>query len=283
MKTYLCVTCGIEHDGPEGPPVACPVCEDERQYVGHDGQQWTTPDELKARHRNVVTELEPGLYQIITKPQFAIGQRALLVQTPQGNVLWDCVSLIDEETVEAVRSLGGVSHIAVSHPHMFGAMLQWSHALGDAPIYLHQSLEEWVPRTDAVINYWRKDFCQINDAVTLHRCGGHFEGSTVLSWSEGAAGRGVLLTSDTLHVARDRRHVSFMYSFPNYLPLSAEIVDEVVRRVEPLDFDRVYSHFEGLVIEHDARSAVRRSAQRYKQALRGHYPTHQRPVGALVA
>jgi rubrerythrin len=39
---YICVTCGIQFKETDGPPKHCPVCEDERQYVGWEGQKWTT-------------------------------------------------------------------------------------------------------------------------------------------------------------------------------------------------------------------------------------------------
>ena len=89
----------------------------------------------------------------------------------------------------------------------------------------------------------------------------------MLLWPDGAEGRGVLLSSDTIHVAPDRRHVSFMYSYPNYIPLSASMVDRIVAKIMPLKFDRIYSHFYHLDIQAGAKEAVRRSAERYKQAI----------------
>ena len=50
--------------------------------------------------------------EILTEPRFGIGQRALLVETPDGNVLWDCVSLIDDETVAAIEARGGIAGLA---------------------------------------------------------------------------------------------------------------------------------------------------------------------------
>jgi glyoxylase-like metal-dependent hydrolase (beta-lactamase superfamily II) len=191
----------------------------------------------------------------------------LLVQTPDGNVLWDCVSLIDETTIKAIEALGGISSLAMSHPHMFGSMVEWSHAFGDAPIRLHAANERWVMRPDPVIELWDGESHRLEQGVTLYRCGGHFTGSTVLHWPGGAEGRGVLLSSDTLHVTPDRQHVSFMYSYPNYIPLSAPVVEEIVQKVAPLRFDRMYSHFSGLVISEDAKGAVQRSVERYKKAI----------------
>jgi len=267
MHNYICVTCGVQHaDGGE-PPSRCLICEDERQWVRYEGQAWTRLDELRYTHKNVFYTLEPGLTEIVTEPKFGIGQRALLVQTPDGNVLWDCVSLIDDETIKTIEGLGGISSLAMSHPHMFGSMVAWSHAFGNPPIRLHAATERWVMRPDPIIEYWDEESHRLNKGVTLYRCGGHFRGSTVLHWPGGAEGRGVLLTSDTLHVAKSRKHVSFMYSFPNYIPLSIAAVDEVAQKVAPLKYDRIYGHFSSLVIDKDAKSIVGQSVERYKKAI----------------
>ena len=132
---------------------------------------------------------------------------------------------------------------------------------------MHVDYQQWIQRPDPVIKFWEGDSHALDAGVTLYRCGGHFTGSTVLLWPEGAEGRGVLLSSDTLHVTLDRRHVSLMYSYPNYLPLAASTVDRIVDRVMPLKFDRMYSHFPHLAIEADAKGAVQQSAERYKQAI----------------
>jgi len=269
MPHYICVTCGVQFAESAEPPASCPICEDERQYVGWGGQKWTTLADLARDHHNVVGEVEPGLTSIRTEPQVGIGQRALLVQSAEGNVLWDCISLIDEATVEAAQKLGGISRIAVSHPHMFGAMVAWSHAFGDAPIHLHDSYRRWTMRPDPAIQYFEGDTLSLGAGLTLIRCGGHFTGSTVLHWAAGAEGRGALLSCDTLYVARDRRHVTFMRSYPNYIPLPASAVDGIVAALEPYAYDRVYSQFDGLEIRSGGREAVKRSAERYKAASRG--------------
>jgi glyoxylase-like metal-dependent hydrolase (beta-lactamase superfamily II) len=267
MENYICVTCGVQHSKDGEPPSRCLICEDERQWVRHEGQAWTSLDGLQREHKNVFRVLEPGLTEIVTVPKFAIGQHALLIQTPEGNVLWDCVSLIDDETIAAIEALGGISSMAMSHPHMYGSMVQWSHAFGNAPIYLHSANERWVMRPDPVIKYWNRESIHLDQGVSLYRCGGHFRGSSVLHWPSGAEGRGVLLSSDTMYVTWDLKNVTFMYSYPNYIPLSAAIVDEVVGKVAPLAFDRIYSHFSGLVIRDDAKAVVDRSVERYKKAI----------------
>jgi len=267
MENYICVTCGVEYAGSDEAPAHCLVCEDERQYISWGGQQWTTLTDLRRNHRNIIHEVEPGMFSIHTEPQVGIGQRALLVQSPSGNVLWDCISLIDEATIEEVNALGGIASITISHPHMFGSMVAWSHAFGNAPIKLHASLERWVMRPDPVIEYWNTETHEVGEGLTLIRCGGHFTGSTALHWAAGAEGRGALLSCDTLFVTKDRRHVTFMYSIPNYIPVSASQVDRIVAAVEPYPYDRVYSQFDGLEILSGGKEAVRQSAARYKQAI----------------
>ncbi len=267
MQNYICNTCGHQFKESEAPPPNCPICEDDRQFVNPRGQSWTTLEELGREHHNVLRSLEPGLTGIGTEPRFGIGQRALLVQTPAGNVLWDCVSLIDSATIEAIESLGGISSLAVSHPHLVGSMVEWSHAFGNAPIRIHAANKRWIQRPDPVIDFWEGDSLELEEGLTLHRCGGHFEGSTVLLWPQGAEGLGVLLSGDTMYVAPDRRHVSFMYSYPNFIPVSASTVDRIVDRVMQLKFDRIYGHFFDLEIEAGAKLAIQRSANRYKQAI----------------
>lgn len=114
MPNFICITCGTQFAESEQPSAVCPICEDERQFVGWEGQQWTTLPELQASHRHVVLLKEPGLYGIGMEPRFAIGQRALLITHPEGNVLWDCIPLLDDTLVEMIQGIGGISAIAIS-------------------------------------------------------------------------------------------------------------------------------------------------------------------------
>jgi hypothetical protein len=267
MTNYICKTCGVQFAETENPPEHCPICEDERQYIGAGGQQWTTLDELRAERRNTIKSEGPGLTYIQTEPSFAIGQCARLIQAPSGNVLWECTSLIDDETVEAIKALGGLSAISISHPHMYSSMVDWSRAFGGVPIYLHADDCEWVMRPDPAIVHWEGETCSIGEGLTLIRCGGHFTGSTVLHWAAGADGRGALLTGDTMYVVSDRRYVSFMRSYPNHIPLPSSKVRHIVQAVEPYSFDQVYSSWPERVVTTDGKAAVRRSAERYIQAI----------------
>jgi len=266
LSTWICVTCGTQYPESSGPPDWCAICDDERQYVGWDGQRWTTPAELFLTHRIDVRPEEPGLFGIGMEPSFAIGQRALLLQSPEGNLLFDCVSLLDRQAVTWVKALGGLRGIAISHPHYYSAMVDWARAF-EVPIYLHEAERPWVMRPDPAISFWEGETLSLWDDLTLVRLGGHFAGAQVLHWPAGAEGRGVLLSGDIVQVVQDRRWVSFMYSYPNLIPLPGAVVQRIADTVAGYAFDRLYGAWWGRVIRADARAAVIRSARRYLTSL----------------
>ncbi len=267
MPNFICTTCGIQYAECDQPPSSCIVCDDERQYVKKTGQQWTTLERLRLTNRISIKSEEPGLLGIGIDPSFAIGQRALFLRTPKANILWDCISLVDEAIVEAMNAMGGISVIAISHPHYYSSMVEWSRRFGGIPIYLHADDRKWVMRPDKAIVFWEGVTKELSDGLTLIRCGGHFDGGTVLHWADGVDGKGVLLTGDVIQVVADRKHVSFMYSYPNYIPLSASAVERIVNAVEPFEYDRVYGAFWDSIIEHDGKAAVKKSAERYLKAI----------------
>jgi len=264
----MCRTCGVQFASSHAPPPRCPICEDERQYVGWNGQQWTTLDDLVAEgRRNTIEELEPGLLQIATRPPVAIGQRALIAQTPAGNVMWDCVSLVDEESIQALRARGGLSAIAISHPHFYASMATWSAAFDDCPIYVHAADTEWVQYVSPGLRLWQAETQEILPGVTLINTGGHFPGSAALHWADGAGGRGLLLVGDSLTVVMDRRYLSFMYSYPNLIPLPADAVRRIAASVRPFAFERIYGAWDGRTVASAGKDAVECSAERYIRFL----------------
>ncbi|MDQ6885484.1 MAG: MBL fold metallo-hydrolase [Candidatus Dormibacteraeota bacterium] len=269
MEPYVCRTCGVQQAPSEAPPSHCAICDDERQYVPPQGQEWATLAELRAEgHAIEVRDLEPRLIGVGAKPQVGIGQRALLVQTDKGNVLWDCLGFVDEAGIAAVRDRGGLQGIAMSHPHFYGVCVEWSHAFGGAPIYIPAADREWVMRPDPVVKHWEGTLEPL-PGLTLIQTGGHFEGSAVLHWAAGADGRGALLTGDSITVVADRRFVSFMRSYPNVIPLSAAEVTRIVSSVRPYPFDRVYGGWWDRVMDRDGKAAINRSADRYITWLEG--------------
>jgi glyoxylase-like metal-dependent hydrolase (beta-lactamase superfamily II) len=259
---YICATCGTQFAPLERPRSECPICRDERQYVGHDGQRWTTLDELCQTHAAKIEEVEPGLVGFGIEPRFAIGQRALLVE----NVLWDCIPLVDEAIATEVEARGGIETVTISHPHYYSCMVEWAERF-DARIVVHEADQSWVMRPSERIDFWSGDRLVLSPALELHRIGGHFPGGTVCLWREGDGGRGALLSGDIVQVVSDSEWVSFMWSYPNLIPLSAADVERIAARVAELEFDRIYGAWWDSLVDGDARAKVRRSAVRYVDAL----------------
>ena len=273
MACHICVTCGVQFPFSSSPPPHCPISEDEREFVGKNGQEWTTREEIVGKYENKIKLEEPELYSIRSEPQFAIGQRAFLVQTPHGNILWDCITLLDQSTLERINQLGGIAAIAISHPHFFASMIDWSHAFGDIPIYLHKDIKSWVMRPDDCIHFWDGDTKDLFDGqLKLIRTGGHFQGSQVLYWPQGASHKGVLLSGDEPHICMDPKQVTFMHSYPNYIPLNGRKVRQIMERLQPINYDRLYCAVisggggDGVVPE-KAKYIVQRSGERYLKAI----------------
>ena len=220
-------------------------------------------------HRNDVRVEEEGLLGIGIEPSFSIGQRALLVQTEHGNVLYDCISVLDSNATSQIQDWGGISYICFSHPHFYDSMVEFSQAFGGVPIIVPEADREHVMRPDPAIEYWDGNPLELVPGVTLIQCGGHFDGSAVLHWAQGADGRGALLVGDSITVVPDRRYVSFMTSYPNLIPMSAEKIEKIVEAVEPYEFDRIYGGWWGRNVMSGGKEAVRRSASRYVSHIEG--------------
>lgn len=273
LTKWICCHCGLQYAEQETVPVRCLNCSNERESMSHKMPCWTTLAEMAGKYRNVFTPLGDGVTGICIAPAFGIGPEVFLIQSQAGNVLWDCLAYLDQTTIEQVQALGGLSAIVISHPHMFGSVVEWSHALGKVPVFVHEENRVWMPRPDPVIHWWQGETFQVNPEFKAIRCGGHFPGSSVLHWKSGAAGRGALFTGDTILPVEDRRWVSFMYSYPNLIPLSRCAVEKIVNAISGIDFDRVYggpmygSGGSRPIVQTDAKNAVLRSAARYIEHL----------------
>jgi glyoxylase-like metal-dependent hydrolase (beta-lactamase superfamily II) len=269
MPAFICITCGSQYPNTEAPPAGCLICLDDRQYINPAGQAWTTQEALRKTHFNAFRRLEPGLMGVGTFPSFAIGQRALLLRKPEGNILWDCISFLDDATVTLVTALGGLSAIVCSHPHFIAAAVEWSHAFNSIPVYIHGMDRQYVPRLDPVISFWEGDRLDLGDGMTVIRCGGHFPGSSVLHWANGGAnGNGALLTGDTIQVRPDKG-LTFMHSYPNLIPLDATKVQRIADALAEWRFETIYGGWWERVIPVRAKQVMADSVAQYIRAVSG--------------
>lgn len=258
---WTCTTCGTQYAPSEAPPAACPVCEDDRQYVDWEGQRWTTHAELARRYTLRLGD-DDGVFGI-DMPGFAIPQRAMQLPTDAGNVLMECLPLVTDEAVAALRARGGVDRIVVSHPHFYSSMVEWSEALGGVEILLHAADKAWVRRPSPRIRFWAGDVLRLSAGVTLVNVAGHFPGSTALHWAQGPHGRGALFPGDAPHVGLDRRQVAFMHSVPNHTPMLPSAVRRMRALLSGFDYEDVYGFSRGRNIIGGGRAAVEASFERF--------------------
>jgi|SRR5581483_352407 len=262
MSSFLCKACGTQYPAAEEPPGACPICEDPRQYVPYGaGQVWLSWAEVLEGYEAEIRE-DHGILGIGCTPHLGIGQRALLVRSTAGNVLWDCIPYLDDEIVARVTAEGGLAAIAISHPHFYTAMVEWAHAFA-CPVFVHEAERKWVMRPDPSVRFWEGETRDLGGGLTLVRCGGHFEGSQALHW----AARRALLVGDTVQVVPDRRYVGFLYSYPNLVPLPPSRVQAIAAALAPFEFDTIHGGWWDSVVEADGSAVVRRSADRYVRAV----------------
>ncbi|WP_416414090.1 MBL fold metallo-hydrolase [Pantoea sp. App145] len=260
----LCKACGTSYAFTGTPPRQCKICEDARQFVPATGQQWVDLPTLLASHTNKWQQHEASLFSITTVPDFAIGQRAFLLRTAEGNILWDCIATLDNATKTLISALGGLKAIAISHPHFYTTMQEWA-AEFDAPVYLHASDRQWIMRDSPYIRLWEGEAIKLTAGVTVMHLGGHFAGSCVLHWEQD---EGILLGGDTVQVTPGANAVSFLWSYPNMLPLPAATVRDITQRLSTVKFAKLYGAFEGRNITENAGEIVRRSGEKYIACMR---------------
>ncbi|BCQ37375.1 MULTISPECIES: MBL fold metallo-hydrolase [Erwinia] len=266
MENYICKGCGTSYTASVCPPELCQVCNEERAHVPGGQQEWTTLRDMQRKYRNSWKMLEQDMFEITTVPRFSIGQRAILIRTPAGNILWDCISFLDNATKHLIDSLGGISAIAISHPHYYTTSQDWASSFG-CQVYLHADDKEWLMRPDSSIRFWEGDYVELNKYVSLVRLGGHYHGGTVAHLPFAAEGRGAVLSGDIIQVAADRCRVSFMWSYPNMLPLSERTVSRMTETVLKYRFDRLYGALSGHDVLSGAGKIIRTSADRYIDLL----------------
>ncbi|MER0238483.1 MBL fold metallo-hydrolase [Fulvimarina sp. MAC8] len=264
--TFLCTACGTQYPPSDAPPKHCPICEDHRQFVPPAGQSWVSFEAMRAGRRFQIAR-EGEFLSLSPLPAFGIGNRAFLVRTPHGNLLWDCVPCVDDAIVEIIEGLGGLAGIAISHPHYYSAMAEWSAAFGDIPVHIHADEEKWVMRRGSYLDAWQGERRELLPGVTMIRCGGHFAGASVLHVAMAHDGKGALMVGDVLQVTPGCDKLGFMRSYPNFIPLGEKLVRRIGRALEGVEFDGVYGAFWDRSITDNGRAIMEASIERHIEWL----------------
>lgn len=258
----ICHTCGTWYPM-NNHPDTCVICSDERQYVPEEGQIWTTPGHLHRKHSLKLHKIKDHLYEFEINPMFAIGQRAVLVMSPQGNILWDCIPMLDEMAIEFINSKGGLKAIAFSHPHFYSNMNEWAGTF-NCPIYIHKNDEEHIVMKGPHLKLWEGDEMELWDGMRLLLIGGHFAGSSILHvpfLSE----KGSIICGDTLFLSPSKKHFSMHWSSPNRIPLPLSEMKRLRSRFNDIPFDAFYGYVRTQNLESDVKKIFEESMARYSE------------------
>jgi|SRR5690625_45445 len=256
----LCATCGTQYPLDFDLDL-CKICAEERQYIPEEGQIWTTHQSLQKTHTTSIRQIRENLYSIHIHPKFAIGQRAFLVISKEGNFLWDCIPLLDQHIIDFITSKGGLKAIGISHPHYYSNMKDWSRIF-DCPVYIHEKDKEFIVDQFPEINLWKSRELHLWEDLTMINLGGHFDGGSVLMIQK-MTERGVMLCSDILQISLSKKFIAMMYSYPNNIPLPLNEIKRIQLRLEELNFDSLYGAFSHQNLTENVREILNRSLERY--------------------
>jgi len=260
-QKIICTTCGTQYQQTLATNAVCPICLDDRQAVPEKGQSWTNLQELSDAYSVIIKKLNPNLYELKIAPSFAIGQRALLVITSGGNILWDCIALINEPTIEFIKSKGGLKAIAFSHPHYYTTMNEWAETF-NCPIYIHQKDEQWIFNKGEQVNLWSDTEKELWNGIRLINIGGHFPGSAILLVPF-LSDQGVILCGDTFYISPSKKHAAVMYSYPNRIPLPLQEVQRIKKQMLSLQFDTIHGFYDYQNIYSNAKQIIEYSLDKY--------------------
>lgn len=257
----ICATCGTRY--PQNfTKKECVICLDDRQYIPEEGQEWTDSEKLHKEYCVKIGKVKENLYEFVSSPGFAIGQRALLVLSDKGNMLWDCMSVLDGPTIDFIAGKGGIAAIAISHPHYYGNMQKWA-AVFDCPIHLHKKDEKWIMEPSEKVRLWEGTEKTLWDGIKIINIGGHFPGSTILLVPQ-LSPKGTVLCGDTFFLSPSMEHFAVMYSYPNNIPLAISEIRKIKERMETVEFDSVHGFAGYQNLTGNAKRILIRSLDRYK-------------------
>ncbi|KAI0845661.1 beta-lactamase-like protein [Daldinia vernicosa] len=259
----ICTACGTQFPTADRQELrTCFICDDPRQFTPPTGQAFTTLDEIRENTKNIWTPFEGDgrLTSIHTEPKIAIGQRAILIKTPNGNVLWDCLTLIDDETINKIKDLGGLKAIVISHPHYYSTHVEWARAF-NCPVYLAAEDKQWTTQSSSHQVFVEETEFDLqidgkSSGVKALKLGGHFPGSFVVLYEEHLLIADTLVTTpsglgsweaDAVGVARARpvglNSYSFMWSIPNMIPLAPDELQRMWSILKKYNFSSTHGAF----------------------------------------
>lgn len=259
-EQIICSTCGTYYPLADYPD-PCTICLDERQYLPDTGQSWTRPQDLHYKYSIKLNKIKERLYELEINPMFAIGQRALLVLSDEGNVLWDCIPMLDELTIEFIKAKGGLKAIAFSHPHYYSNMNDWAKEF-NCPIYIHENDAEHIMVKGKHAELWKGDEHVLWDGMKIMLIGGHFAGSSILHVPF-LSPEGTIICGDTIFLSPSKKHFSIVRSSPNKIPLPLAEIRRIQQRMNQIPFDEFYGYIKIQNLDKNVKEIFNESMARY--------------------
>ncbi|KAF4555989.1 Hypothetical protein D9617_2g059560 [Elsinoe fawcettii] len=273
----ICVACGTQYDVTyEQGRERCKICDDPRQFVPPQGQQWTSLRLEANKHTNhwVPSSSDPRIYHLYTDPKLGIGERASLLLTPHGAIIWDCFAFLTPPLVEFLLSHHPIA-IVISHPHFYTTHLLWASLL-KCPVYLSSEDASWLSRPDpsGQRRFLTEAKTEIIPGVTAIKTGGHFPGSLVLHWDRHLFVADSIMTTPAAYTPEPRPEgmgaYAFMWSIPNMIPLGPDGVGRIWEAVKRVEFSETHGLMMGMDVVHtDVKKWVLEGAKRQVRMM-GH-------------
>jgi glyoxylase-like metal-dependent hydrolase (beta-lactamase superfamily II) len=208
-----------------------------------------------------IGQINENVYELEITPRFAIGQRAFLIISKNGNILWDCFPLLNAPTIEFIKAKGGLRGIAFSHPHYYSNMKDWAKTF-DCPIYIHKSDEKWIMERGEKLYLWEGEELPLWDDIRMINIGGHFPGSSILHVPF-LSKEGTIFVGDTVYVSPSMKHMAVMFSYPNRIPLPKEEVRKVKKRFDKVPFDKLFGFYSYQNVTQNPKSIMEAFMNRY--------------------
>ncbi|TKX23442.1 hypothetical protein C1H76_4510 [Elsinoe australis] len=265
----ICVACGTQYDVTYKQGLErCKICDDPRQFIPPSGQQWTSLGREKGKHENKWEQdaSDDRIWHLYADPKLGIGERASLIKTPHGNIIWDCFAYLSQDLVDFVR---GCAALVISHPHFYTTHLVWAQLL-HCPIYVHSADSEWLSRPcppSLQRHLITSPTQEILPGVTAIQTGGHFPGSMVLHYDRHLFVADSIMTQPAAYTPEPRPEgmgaYSFMWSIPNMIPLGPEGVKAIWDAVKGVEFSETHGLMMGMDVRHrDCKRWVLEGAKR---------------------
>lgn len=242
LPAFACTNCGFWQKFFETPS-SCPICTDYRHVLPANGWSFLGLEEARGRGRCLIDEVEPGIWCYRAERPLGIASLGYVVVRPGGNVGFEGTGWYDEEALDHIESIGGISYLSSSHPHCYGALWQLREKF-DPEVILQVGDLPWAT---AFPPTWTFDEgLRLGDDAELIRTGGHFAGHTILYLPE----RRIVFAGDALKFEIDPNDgrlatgVSTHKAFVRRIPLTPLEVRRYREIFADLDFDQAWTPFD---------------------------------------